>query len=119
MSTGINNSIFPREIYIVKIAFEDIDGYKIRPVLILYSNNNIITIAPITHVAPEDPPKGYYDEAKEPIKKWRKYGLDKRSWVKCANTKTLDSSVFQNKKPIGIMDEDGFIRITERICWYL
>ncbi len=108
-----------REIFIIEVEFEDIDGYKDRPVLILFQCDHLYTIVPITHVAPKNPPRNYFDEAKELIVNWKKYGLDRQSWVKCANTKNYDGSIFVGKQPVGIMDIDEFDKITEKICYYL
>ncbi|MDP2892058.1 MAG: type II toxin-antitoxin system PemK/MazF family toxin [Bacillota bacterium] len=107
------------EFYVLEIDYEDEDGSKERPVLVLIYEDNMCTIVPTTSQPPEDPPVKYFDKAKEPIYKWKEYGLDEMSYLKCANIKVYDSSALNNKKPIGIMDEDEFDRITEKICWYL
>jgi hypothetical protein len=109
----------PRELYILEIDYEDGDGSKERPVLVLIEEDNKCTLIPITSQPPKDPPVKYFDKAKEPITKWKKYGLDEKSYAKCANVKAYESSIFNKKKPIGIMDEDEFDRITEKICWYI
>lgn len=96
----------PKELYILEIDYDDGNGSKERPVLVLIDKDDRCTVAPITSQPPDDPPIKYFDKAKEPIFKWKKYGLDEMSYAKCANVKTYESSIISKKKPIGIMDED-------------
>lgn len=104
------------DIYKVQIFFEGASGpYKSRPVLILdYDDNNKnYTIVEITSKAPKDPP-GYYDFAKEEIKNWKDYGLDKPSYVKCKNISNVNGLRLYEK--IGTMkNTDEFNHIVDRI----
>lgn len=78
-----------REIFIIEVEFEDIDGYKDRPVLILFQCDHLYTIVPITHVAPKNPPLNYFDEAKELIVNWKKYGLEDNRGLNAPIRKTM------------------------------
>lgn len=72
------------DIYIAKVYFKGQAGQsKRRPVLIVDdSEDNLFTIAEITSVEPNDPPKTY-DLFKIDIPDWKVAGLDRQSWVKC------------------------------------
>lgn len=64
-------------------------------------------------IEPKDPP-GYYDNFKEEIKKWSKYGLDKKSYAKCKNIHNVKGVRFV--KYIGHMDSDEFEHLVNRIA---
>lgn len=103
----------PGDICTVEIFYKGTSGSsKIRPVLVLNVVNSKYTIAEITTVEPKDPP-GYYDQYKEEIKNWKKYGLDKKSYVKCKNIHNVEGPRFV--KQIGVMDSDEFENIVNRI----
>lgn len=104
------------EVYLVKIYFKGQEGdNKLRPVVIINIDDEKIinTIAEITSI----PPNGsYYSQFKEKIKEWQQCGLDKISYVKCRNVHNVDNDkLFQQ---IGIMAEDDFIRIIDKIVEY-
>lgn len=101
------------DIYTVRIYFQGTSGpYKTRPILIINTDGVMYTIAEITSEGPKDPPT-YYDQFKEKIKGWEKYGLDKESFVKCTNIHNISNARFINH--IGSMDENEFEEIVDKI----
>jgi len=106
-----------KDIYLVRIYFKGQSGtFKTRPVLILNNlSDGWVTIAEITSVPPKQPPS-HYDKFKEPILKWAECGLTNPSFIKCKNIHNIEiSRLFQK---IGIMDDDEFINIIEKIDSY-
>lgn len=102
------------DIYSANVFYQKTSGpSKARPVLII--NDNSIggyTIVEITSISPKDPP-GYYDKFKEEIKKWSKYGLHEKSYVKCRNIHNIKGVRFI--KYIGTVDSDEFEHIVNKI----
>jgi mRNA interferase MazF len=106
---------FTKEVFITKVYFKGQTGiYKTRPVLILNYDDvrDVCTLVEITSVAPKDPPK-YYDTFKEEIMYWELCGLDEKSYVKCKNVHNVHGLELNQK--IGIMHDDDFYRIVEKI----
>jgi mRNA interferase MazF len=71
------------DIYKVLIYFEDDETqYKSRPAVIInIQEDKYFTIAEITSIPPNVPPK-YYDSFKVPIYKYSEAGLNRMSYVK-------------------------------------
>lgn len=106
-----------KDIYLVRIYYKEQSGiFKSRAVLILNNlGNGWVTIAEITSIPPKRPPS-HFDKFKEPIIKWGEYGLTNPSFIKCKNLHNIEISRLYQK--IGIMDDDEFLNIIEKIYSY-
>lgn len=106
-----------KAIYLVRIYYKGQSGiFKSRPVLILNNlGNGWVTIAEITSTPPKQPPS-HFDKIKEPIIKWAEYGLTNPSFIKCKNLHNIEISRLYQK--IGIMEDDEFFNIIEKIYSY-
>lgn len=106
-----------KDIYLVQIYYKgQLGAFKSRPVLILNTlGNGWVTIAEITSVPPKKPPS-HYDKFKEPIIRWDAYGLANPSFIKCKNIHNIET--LRLFKKIGIMDDEEFMNIIEKIDLY-
>ncbi|WAH36347.1 type II toxin-antitoxin system PemK/MazF family toxin [Alicyclobacillus dauci] len=103
------------DIYSIRVEFEeDPQQAKIRPVVILYIDDNekpvVAFVHPITSKAPQDPPK-YHDNFKVEIRHWREAGLRKPSWVKSNRVIQIDVKAFITY--IGHMNDTDLLRLLE------
>lgn len=103
-----------KDIYLVRMYYKgQSEAFKSRPVLILNNlGNGWVTIVEITSVPPKQPPS-HYDKFKEPIIKWKQCGLANPSFIKCKNIHNIEISRLFKK--IGIMEDDEFINIIDKI----
>ena len=93
------------DIYLAEVPFEDIDGSKIRPVLILENKAFLITCLPITSNTSR--PEDYV------IKKWKEAGLIRPSSIRFLSMIDLDPSMIL--KRIGKLEPIDIIEIQSRI----
>lgn len=102
-----------KDIYKAKIYFRGKGSpFKTRPILVLANNGNMCTIVELTSVGPKEPPS-YFDQFKEEVIGWNKYGLEEPSWAKCTNIHNVEGIELNNK--IGVMGDDAFNTIVNRI----
>ena len=88
---------------------------KRRPVLIIDdSEDDLLTIAEITSVEPNDPPKTF-DLFKVEIADWKAAGLDKPSWVKCYKTNVHRVPKDRLIKFIGEVEDLTMLNVLEKI----
>ncbi|MCR8641559.1 type II toxin-antitoxin system PemK/MazF family toxin [Paenibacillus sp. N1-5-1-14] len=105
------------EVWKTKIYYKGTSGSgKIRPVLVVNyeEDSDLYTIQEITSVEPKEPPT-HYDGLKQVISKWKEAGLDEKSYVKCSHTNTHKIGRVRLRGYIGILDEEDFETIIERI----
>lgn len=105
------------EIWTARIYFKGRSGRnKARPILIVnyHEDNGLYTIQEITTEEPKEPIT-YFEACKEFVKKWSEAGLDDESYVKCSPTNTHRIERTRLKKYVGVMDEDDFENIIEKI----
>lgn len=106
------------DIYTTKIFYIGTTGKgKLRPILVLNDDGEgNVTIVEITSIPPKNP-RTYYDNFKEEIKGWKKYGLEEPSYIKCKNVHKVVGLRLVSK--IGVMDADEFERIVNKIAEYM
>ena len=100
------------EIYWAKIKFEDIEGVKRRPVLVLNNSVSFIMTAPVTSHVPRTEFEGEYK-----IKNWKKAGLEKESTVRLSKRIKLESRDFDGY--IGKLDSIDIFFVEQILSGYM
>lgn len=95
----------PYDIYLAEVPFEDVEGAKVRPILILEDKACLISCLPITSNTARS--EDYI------IKKWKEAGLKKPSAIRILNVLELDVSMIDRK--IGTLHPVDIIGIQNRL----
>ena len=96
--------------------YQDSADRDFRRLLLTDISGDIGIMTQITGQPPNNPPK-YYDRYREPIEKWEQAGLTRKSYARVNKNFPIPINVLN--KPIGIMDEEEFIRIASAALSYI
>lgn len=108
MWIGIMNKLIYGSIYRQQVIFRGNEGFKVRPVFVLFTDNDDVYFFSISTKPGKDHQKKY----RAPILNWRKAGLDKPSYIMLDDPPyILSKSMFTDDKYLGQtigMDLDMF-----------
>lgn len=93
----------PMDLFIANIPFDDNQGSKIRPALVININQNQVSVFKITSQYKHKSAKIrrlYY-----PIKNWEKAGLSKQSYIDTHKLYQLPKKAVFNRRPIGTLSD--------------
>ena len=96
----------PFDIFIANVPYDDKNGNKVRPALVIQVKNNLVRVFKVTSRDKEKSQnikKLYYR-----IDEWKKAGLNKQSYVDTHKTYELSGKAIFSREPIGkLTDHDA------------
>lgn len=96
------------DIWIAKVDFAEVKGYKVRPVLVIDANNVFILSVKITSHSPRKEDPLYYE-----IVHWKESGLQKQSTLRIGQKLQIPESNFYKK--IGHLHSDDIKNVDDMI----
>ncbi|HJG17693.1 type II toxin-antitoxin system PemK/MazF family toxin [Limosilactobacillus vaginalis] len=103
----------PMDIYIADVPFDEENGSKVRPALVLRVRDGWVNVFKVTSQYQNKSAKIkrlYY-----PIYEWKQAGLKKQSYVDTHRTYSLPEKFIFSRKPIGKLTELDRIKLFEFI----
>lgn len=103
----------PMDIYIADVPFDEENGSKVRPALVLRVRDGWVNVFNVTSQYQNKSAKIkrlYY-----PIYEWKQAGLKKQSYVDTHRTYSLPEKFIFSRKPIGKLTELDRIKLFEFI----
>lgn len=103
----------PMDIYIADVPFDEENGSKARPALVLRVQNGWVNVFKVTSQYQKKSAKIrqlYY-----PICEWKQAGLKKKSYVDTHRTYSLPEKFIFSRRPIGKLTELDRIKLFEFI----
>ncbi|GGI63531.1 type II toxin-antitoxin system PemK/MazF family toxin [Limosilactobacillus caviae] len=103
----------PMDIYIADVPFDEENGSKVRPALVLRVQNGWVNVFKVTSQYQKKSAKIrqlYY-----PICEWKQAGLKKKSYVDIHRTYSLPEKFIFSRRPIGKLTELDRIKLFEFI----
>jgi len=92
------------DVWLVEVQFEDIEGAKIRPALVIDPQKNYVIVGKMTSHAPRD--KFPYEY---PLQDWQGAGLTKPTTLRLSQRPQIEIGKF--KKKLGVVQPIDMVRI--------
>ncbi|MDR1891456.1 MAG: hypothetical protein LBQ48_00345 [Oscillospiraceae bacterium] len=99
------------DIYLAYMVFDDGNGGKEPPVLIMDLEDDLAAIYNVT--SQYEKKSEYIRSLYYPIKNWKEAGLDKQSYVDTVKARYVSQKSLENKTPIGTLSEYDKIGLIE------